>query len=410
MSFDFLKGITPKLIDIDPDKRPIKKLLTTSTVEIDSNTVKVFVKNGKKIISTYKMEIPPSTPEPHPHILGILESVVVARTATEALVNIENSISHPYPDNLDEVLSKYGLADVAFVGENYRSYHVPEAKNNTLLLSGGVDSTHLLFKHLKGNCNAISLSHGQPAFHIGKWPEKRAATSVVELARNAFRKKIQHTILRARFDSELKREWAKAYRNFLSILQASIVYPNTKVWIGTNIQDELHDCSPDFIKDFSEVTGIDIQVPNLNIGRREIMKDMIDMSLKKYSYLYANTASCQMSRFSAGKSLFCGSCHSCLLRLPAAEFGADPRFSNFNKRFKVIPRELEKEFTYENYYKRRPSVRILKTFLNDFDNEPTFKDFVPCLKMVESEWNINCPSLLNEVQLKLYNDTNLQVI
>ena len=336
-------------------------------------------------------------------MLGILQALTVARLATEVPIGIQHNLTHPVPKYLDELLTEYGMGTVKFFGDIYENA-LPFVvdKGRTLLFSGGADSTQLLFKHLRGEANAVTLWHGQGTFYAGTWPEKKASDILVQMARDSFEQDTPHTFLKARWSCSLKRDWAKAYRNFLSVVQASISYPQTSIWLGTNLHDSLHDCAADLIEEFVTLTGIQIEAPNLKIGRREIMRDLISMSLEKYPYLYASTASCQMSRFIAQKHFYCGSCHSCLLRLPAIEFNADPRFDNFNKDLKVIPQSLEEHFTAKEYYKARPSTRILKTFFTDFSEKSVFTDFIPALKIIKSAWpDYSFSAFLSDEQIEL---------
>lgn len=399
-------SITPKAVHLANKPKISKRLNTYSEVDLAGGFVSITVKEKRDDaqVALYKFQVPDNVTEINPFTLGLCEAVVAARFATETLINIVHNTSNPVPQELDELLSEYGLATVKFIGDVYKTDSLEYARGNTLLLSGGVDSTGILFKHLKGNCNAVSLSHGQPSFHIGIWPEKKAASTVVDMAERAFGKRIEHRILRARFDCEPPREWAKAYRNFLSILQASVVFPNTRIWIGTNLHDELHDCDPVFINKFMDVTGIQIKVPWEAVGRREIMKNMIEMSMNKYPYLYASTSSCQAGRFLGGKFFLCGSCHSCLLRLPAAEFSADPRFQNFNSHMKLIPQSLVGKFTTMKYFRGRPSTNIMKSFFGDFQSEKTFRDFIPCLQMIKNYWDFEMDTFLTDMQLGMISE------
>jgi len=398
-NFNMELGMTPKVSDLENKPQILKDISTYSKVEHSDNFVIVnILKNGDHLLQArYKVQV--GDVEPSSVALGLLEGVVVARFATESLTNVDHTLTHSVPKGFDVLLSKYGLAKVSFKG-NIVSVPDNITKGNTLLMSGGIDSTYLLFKSLKGNCNAVSLYHGQPSFHIGLWTEKQASETLVQMARDTFNEPIEHSVLRSRWDCTQPREWAKAYRNFLSIIQASIAYPDTKIWLGTNINDVLHDRHPDFIKGFSEITGIKIETPNLYIGRREIMKDLIDLSLNgNHPYLYASTTSCQGTRFLGKKFLFCGSCHSCLQRLPGAEFGSDPRFSNFNKKLHLIPKGLEGSFSNDAYFKRQPSVKTMKSFFEALRTEDSFRDFIPSLQMVEKEWGIPANGFLIEMQL-----------
>ena len=382
------KGLTPKIISITNKPVLEKQLKTVSKVIFGDNWITCELREVGEdaILAKYKCEVRKDQ-KATPTQLGLLEGLVVARLATEVPISIQHNLTYPVPKYFDELLTEYGMGVVKFSGDIYENiipFNINKGK--TLLFSGGADSTQLLFKHLKGEANVVTLWHGQGTFYAGTWPEKKAAETVVQLARDSFKIEVPHTFLKARWTCSLKRDWAKAYRNFLSVVQASISYPQTSIWLGTNLHDALHDCSADLIEEFITLTGLQIEVPNLRIGRREIMRDLISMSLEKYPYLYASTASCQMSRFIAQKHLFCGSCHSCLLRLPAIEFNADPRFDNFDKNLKVIPEVLEDRFTAKQYYKTRPSTRILKTFFNDFSKPEVFTDFVPALKIIKNAW------------------------
>jgi len=382
-------SITPKRVDIQKRELPKYTLLTRAEVELARTlsghlaTIKVFKIDGPELAS-YWYEVPGST-TPSDKYLGIMEGLVVARFATEALVNIGHRAMAPMPADYDTLLSEYGMALVVFEGDTWQPETFPITQN-TLLLSGGADSTHLMFKHLRGQTNAATLYHGQSTFSTGLWPENKASSKIVELAQKVFGTTIDHRKMSARWNCKLERKWAKAFRNFMLVTQAATTFPRTRMWVGTSIDDRLHDSFPDFIEGFTKVTGIEICVPNIQTGRRTIMGDLINLSQKVHPYIYASTTSCQLPRYLGKKHFYCGSCHSCLLRLPAVEFAGDPRFSNFNKELKLIPHEYSNNYCYQDYYKRKPSSNVLKTFFADLGDTPAFDEFIPTLHHVKAEW------------------------
>jgi 7-cyano-7-deazaguanine synthase in queuosine biosynthesis len=387
-------SITPKRSDIQNRQLPKYTILTKADVGFSPLpgggslvNIKIQRQDGPDLAS-YWYELP-GVFAPDRTRLGIMEGLVIARFATEAGVNIGHRTSNPVPVGYDDLLSEYGMAVVAFEGDTWK-WRTDDSplieKRNTLLLSGGADSTHLMFKYLKGNTNAATLYHGQGTFLTGIWPENSASSKIVELASQVFKTSIDHRKMSSRWNCKIERKWAKAYRNFMLVTQAATVFPYTRMWVGTSIDDRLHDSFPEFIESFSAVTGIEICVPNIQIGRRTIMGDLINMSLKLHPYIYASTTSCQLPRYLGKKHFYCGSCHSCLLRLPAVEFEGDPRFTNFNKDLKLIPQAHESDFQPSDYYKRNPSSNILKTFFDDLGDTTAFDEFLPALKFIAAEW------------------------
>jgi len=400
-------SITPKRVDILNRVLPKITLLTKSKIDCDFNestrvlsiTIHLLKSADNFELASYRYEVP-SMVAPMQH-MGIMEGLVVARFATEVGVNVGHTSTHATPVGFDDLLTEYGMAVVVFDGDKYT---VPSLTNdkNTLLLSGGADSTHLLFKHLRGNANAATIYHGQGTYMTGLWPEDRASSEIVELANYVFRTQIDHRKMTARWNCKIARNWAKAYRNFMLVTQAAAVFPLTKIWVGTSIDDRLHDSFPDFIESFSRITGIEIVVPNIDTGRRTIMGDLIALSLNVEPYIYASTTSCQLPRYLGKKHFYCGSCHSCLLRLPAVEFYGDPRFSNFNKDLHLIPHEFINAFSYQDYFKRKPSSNALKTFFIDLGDTKAFDEFIPTLHHINREWtDYSLKKILSASQLDM---------
>ena len=388
-------SITPKRVDIINRVLPKHTILTKSKIEVETQfiedkggstiTIRLLKATDDFELASYSYVV--SGISPDLMRLGIMEGLVVARFATEAGVNIGHTSSMPTPLGYDELLTEYGMAVVVFDGEKFRGTILDtDNDKNTLLLSGGADSTHLLFKRLKGNANAATIYHGQGTYSTGLWPEDSASSEIVSLANYVFNTQIDHRKMSARWNCKIERQWAKAYRNFMLVTQAATVFPSTNIWVGTSIDDRLHDSFPDFIEGFSRTTGIQIVVPNIDTGRRTIMGDLIDLSLNVEPYIYASTTSCQLPRYLGKKYFYCGSCHSCILRLPAVEFRGDPRFSNFNTSIQLIPHALRYTFSHEDYFKRKPSSNALKTFFEDLGDTKAFDEFIPTLHYIDSEW------------------------
>jgi hypothetical protein len=224
---------------------------------------------------------------------------------------------------------------------------------------------------------------------------------VPKIAREYFNLPIQQKRVKARWKCKVKRTWAKAYRNLMFMVHAFTIYPGN-IYVGTSVDDRLHDSFPDFIESFSQITNIPVIAPNIENGRDTIMRDIVNLSLNEVPYLYSSTCSCQLQRYTGKRFLNEGSCHSCILRLPAVEIGGDPRFSNFNKSLKLVPEYLENNIKSEQFYMRKPSQNALRTFFNDLsDNSEAFKCFIPTLGIIKEEWGYNLNRMLTSDQLEL---------
>lgn len=377
-------GITPKRNDIINKILPAQTLLTRTVVKInkEKNIVTINLEYGDKILAIYWYE----SAKINLKCISIMEGLVAAKFATETLTNIINKTNYPILEGYDTLLSRYGMADVKLINSSIWPQNFSNYDCNILLFSGGVDSSHLLFTRLKGNCNLVSFYHGQSNYRSGIHSEEKASFLVPDIVRDFFNLSIPQTKLNCRWKCRIKRVWAKAYRNLMFITQAFSSNPSN-IYIGTSIDDRLHDSFPDFLEEFSKITGIPIIAPNLNTGRDKIMEDIINLSLTEVPYLYASTCSCQLQRYTGKKFLNEGSCHSCILRLPAVTVGGDPRFSNFNRELKLVPLYLENALDSSKFYQRKPSQRILKTFFEDLsDNPRAFKCFTQTLKFIEQEW------------------------
>lgn len=397
-------SITPKRTDIENKVLPESTIETLGCVDYDDkedlNIINIY-KNDKNytLLASYKFTLPAQVP---PEIYGIMQGLVVARLATEALVNINHTCKSPIPFNFDTLLSKYGMANVTFNTTLYKPNNTTST-DNTLMFSGGADSSHILFSRLQGNCNLISFSHGQSNYRAGVHSEHKASLMVPELMRAYTGYPINQSFASSRWKSYLPRRWAKAYRNLMFMTQAAAYYPDTNIIIGTSKDDRLHDSFPDFIEGYSKTTGINVVAPNLHTGRDVIMHDLIEVSRNYIPYYYASTSSCQLQRYTAKKYLQEGSCHSCILRLPAAVYGGDPRFIEYDPTIKLIPQYLEGSFDATKYYKRKPSINALKTFFSDLGTEDDiFKDFAPTVKLVESDWSYAPKKFLTKEQLDIY--------
>jgi 7-cyano-7-deazaguanine synthase in queuosine biosynthesis len=394
-------SITPKRSDITNKTIPNITINTKSEIAANNGVISISVSDfSDKKLAEYWFE----SSNLDAQLLGIMEGLVVARLATESENNITHEMSYPFPNGYDVLLSTYGMANVFFHGENYNAYtRKSTTQLTTLLFSGGADSSHLLFQRLQGDCNLVSFNHGQANYRQGIHSEETASKIVPNLARSFFKKTIPQVFVKARWKSYLPRKWAKAYRNFMFITHAATLYPDTVIVIGTSVDDRLHDSFPDFLQSFSEITGIKITAPNLNTGRDVIMSDLINVSLNHIPYYYASTSSCQLQRYLGKKYLQCGSCHSCLLRLPAAPVGGDPRFSIFNKDLKLVPEYLEDKFTIDQYYKRKPSINALKTFFDDLGTQDNIHHcFIPTTFLMEDDWKYDPKKFLTRPQLSSY--------
>ena len=398
-------GLTPKRLDINNKILPTTTILTSTKpiIDLEKGIITIILSNqvGEKIAS-YWYEIKPHT-EIDLRCISMMEALVVARFATESLINVINSATMPIIEGLDILLSTYGMANIEMVNHRIWNPKNEQYSTNTLMFSGGVDSTHLLFTHLKGNCNLVSFYHGQSNYRSGIHSEEKASFLVPEIARAHFSLPISQKRVGSRWNCKFKRKWAKAYRNLMFMVHAFTIFPGN-IYVGTSVDDRLHDSFPDFIEEFSQLTGIPVIAPNLTSGRDIIMRDIVRLSVEQSPYLYASTCSCQLQRYTGKKFLNEGSCHSCILRLPAVVDGGDPRFSNFNKDLKLVPAYLENKIKPEQFYQRKPSSNALKTFFSDLsDNPDAFKCFIPTLQFIQKEWEgYKIDKILSTEQLALF--------
>lgn len=408
-------SITPKRSDIDNKVLPNDVRSTTSKVsinDIDEVQITIHDSDTSDLLASYKYHVPNiyntqhinKTHDNDDKLFGIQEGLVVARLATEALVNIVHKTSYPIPFGYGELLSQYGMAEVRFVDESYKATSIDTNLFPTLMFSGGADSSHIMFQRLQGKCNLVSFNHGQGNFRQGIHNEETASHLVPELVRPFFGERLEQCFVKARWKCTLERSFAKAYRNMMLMAHAATVFPGTKILVGTSKDDRLMDSFPDFIERFASVTGITVEAPNLYTGRDTIMKDLINISLEHIPYYYSSTSSCQLQRYLGGKHMQCGVCHSCILRTPAAPFGGDPRFNNLNTNLKLVPEYLEqKGFTTDLVYKRKPSKNALKTFFEDLGTDDgIFQDFLPTVKMMEQQWSVPINKVLSKEQLAIY--------
>lgn len=399
-------SITPKRIDIANRVLPDEVIGTESLWEIDQNDITISLvdtENHDKQYAMYTFSVPITSAQDE--FFGIIEGLCAARLATEATVNVVHQNRFSVPEGYGELLSKYGMAEVRFAG---RLNAPVESQNlsSTLMFSGGADSSHILFKRLQGDCNLVSFNHGQANYRQGIHPEEEASKLVPSLARHYFRLPIRQQFVRTRWKSYLPRKWAKAYRNLMFMVHAAIFFPDTNIIVGTSVDDRLHDSFPDFISEFSKTTGIVITAPNLYTGRDVIMKDLVEVSLNHIPYYLASTSSCQLQRYLGKKYMQCGSCHSCLLRLPAAVCRGDPRFSNFRSDLKVIPEYLENVLTPNECFKRKPSINALKVFFEDLGTEGNiYNCFLDTTWLLDHDWKYNPKRFLTEDQYSIYQST-----
>lgn len=400
-------SITPRRADINSRVLPDDVITTQSNIDLSQqgyigiNVSRLDEPNAPFASWWYQV----GKAVPHRTTLGVMEGLVAARFATEALVNVVHLVRNPIPEGYGELLSKYGMAEVRLVGETYKPWDVAEKMPITQMNSGGADSAHILFERLNGQADdCITFYHGQATYRTGVYPEEQASRNVIQLARDVFHREIRHHQVESRWRCRVERKWAKAYRNFMLATHAYTLAPGNII-VGTSIDDRLHDSFPEFIAEFSRITPINIIAPNIRTDRRQIMFDLAKWSSRhSCEYLLANTTSCQLVRYLGKKYFFCGSCHSCLLRLPGAEFGIDPRFSNFKPtNIKLFPKHLESQFQPEHYYKRKPSVNALTDFFVDFKADgQEFQCFIPVLSMIDKEWGYKLKSFLSPEQLSVY--------
>jgi 7-cyano-7-deazaguanine synthase in queuosine biosynthesis len=399
-------SITPKRSDILNKTIPIFSYETTSNVICDNGIIEITIVgqyDGKQLAS-YWYQVPNQHSVDYRYI-GIMEALAVSRLSGESLVNIIHNNTYPIPKHLDELLSTYGLAAVKFIDESYKATSVPVTEN-TLMFSGGCDSTHLLTERLNGNCNLVSFAHGQSNYRAGLHSEETASLLVPKLVRSYFNLPIEQVRAKSRWKIYTHKQWAKVNRNLFFMVQAASIFPNTNIFVGTSVDDRLSDSFPDFISGFSNVTGISVIAPNIEIGRDVIMRDLIQWSIDKIPYLYSSTSSCQLQRYCGKSFLNCGSCHSCILRTPAVVMQGDPRFANFNGKLKLIPEYLEGAVSVEKYFKRKPSINILKVFFDDLsDNDNAFQCFLPTLQYIDVGWEYPIKKILNKHQMAIYEST-----
>lgn len=275
-----------------------------------------------------------------PEQMGWFECLTAARLASELVRPVIMNNSYPFHPDLGELLSKYAGVTVRFQGDICKpgSLNI-KSTIPTILLSGGVDSTSLLASQ-KGNANALTFIHGQ-SFSHGKWNEKNASQAVFEIAKSLGDYDTRLIYAKHRFRVyKYPKVWAKSFRNLFFAAHGALIYPNQQLWLGAHFDDLEHDCNAELVDEFRKMTSIPIYAPVIYDSRANIIKRMQEFSNDLHPYLYGSTFSCQMVRFVGNKHVFCGSCHSCLLRLPAIQLSMDPRFRNFDNTFEAIPEQL----------------------------------------------------------------------
>lgn len=272
--------------------------------------------------------------------LGVIEALTTARLASEILRPIILEATYPISKGLDDLLTKYAGAKVTYLATDINP-PVPHVLSTrpVILFSGGADSSSLLASQ-QGTADALTFSHGQSFTH-GQWNERKASQAVFEIVKSLGDTDSKLVYAKHRFRVyKYPKVWAKSFRNLFFAFHGSLLNPDRQLWLGAHFDDIEHDCNAELVDQFRLITGIQLHAPVMFDSRYNIIKRSVDFANELHPYLYGSTFSCQMGRFFGKSHLFCGSCHSCLLRLPGIQFEIDPRFKNFNTAFEVTPEDL----------------------------------------------------------------------
>lgn len=346
--FSFEKGITLTHDDI-------KNVVTENPLKLVSQVIYGKYKNENRIdIDVYEEDTKDRVvsftfyvDEPSkvsPQRLGLLEVLTATRFASEVVKPIIVKITNSVSPGLAELLTPYAGVKIVVEGDrggDRPSLSTLESKP-VILLSGGIDSTSLLFKNLDKGADALTFYHGQPSFTHGQWNEKKSPKTLMSIVNELRGSESELTYSKHRFKVyKHNKVWAKSFRNLFFGIHGALMYPNRKLLLGCHRDDVEHDCNEVLVKEFRELTGVPLYVPTIRKSRDELLKQLVDQTGDLYPYIYGSTQSCQLTRFYGKKHIFCGSCHSCLLRINAVKYCVDPRFSNFDTSFEVSPEELD---------------------------------------------------------------------
>jgi len=344
---EFEKGITlthDNIKTINSDN-PLKLFSTVTFNKYKNpNRIDIDVKEEDtqdRVASfTFYVDDPASIPSQR---MGLIEALTSIRFASEVVKPIIVQTSNPVVKGLDELLTTYAGVKIIIEGDaatdrpNLRELY----KGPVILFSGGIDSASLLFKNYGNQVDALTFYHGQPSFTHGQWNEKTAPKKLVGILNDLHNTTSELTYSKHRFKVyKHNKVWAKSFRNLFFGIHGALIYPNRKLLLGCHRDDVEHDCNENLMRDFRKLTGIPLYAPTIHESRDTLIKQLVEQTGSLHPYLYASTTSCQLIRFHGKKHIFCGSCHSCLLRINAIKYEVDPRFSNFNDTFESSPEEL----------------------------------------------------------------------
>ncbi|MHA1868709.1 MAG: 7-cyano-7-deazaguanine synthase QueC [Candidatus Heimdallarchaeaceae archaeon] len=196
-----------------------------------------------------------------------------------------------------------------------------------IILSGGIDSTTLLYDLINQGYDvyALGFAYGQKhikeCYYANKTCEKLGIpyykTGLHSFAKSAITEK-ELKIPEGHYEEKTMKQTVHPLRNLLMLVFAAsyaISIKAKKVFYGAHAGDHAiyPDCRPEFIEaakkaiKLADYAEIEIEAPYMNMKKEDIIKRGLELGVD-----YSLTTSCYV-----GKEKACGKCGTCIERLEA---------------------------------------------------------------------------------------------
>ena len=193
-----------------------------------------------------------------------------------------------------------------------------------IMLSGGLDSTYLLFQQLRDTTSIIHIHHVQVRKCGGTQNQWRAENytipKIIKWMKNNFpNKRIEFTTSRFEYFNQYWPGWDTTYYTIIALevaksIYAQNIYSNIKIALGIekNITRDplLGQRVNEYMEVFNAITSRMVNKPQfikpiVHLTKMDFIKDM-PKELKNLTW------SCRVPQKVGGEFIPCGRCHSCL--------------------------------------------------------------------------------------------------